>query len=84
MKKIISVLALAFLFTACNESGVNVNVDTDSLNTKLEKVGERIENKAEQAWDSTKEKAADLKDKAEQKWDSTKARNRDNDTTNKQ
>jgi ElaB/YqjD/DUF883 family membrane-anchored ribosome-binding protein len=84
MKRIISVLVITAFFTACNESGVNVNVDTDSLNKKLENVGEKIEDKAGQVWDSTKEKAADLKDKAEQKLDSTRERNRDNDTTDKQ
>ena len=82
MKKIVSAVLIAGCFTACNESGVNVEVDTDSLNTKLEKVGEKIEDKAGQVWDSTKEKAADLKDKAKQEWDSVKANNRDKDTSN--
>ena len=83
MKRIIGFVLITAFFTACNESSVNLDVDTDSLNNKLENVGEKIENKAEQVWDSTKEKAGDLKDKAGQEWDSLKANNRDKDTTNK-
>ena len=77
MKKIFSAVAIVVFFIACNESNVNVEAEADSLNTKLENLGEKIENKAEQAWDTTKAKATDLKDKAEQEWDSLKANNKD-------
>ena len=82
MKRFLSVVLVATLFSACNESDVNVKAEADSLNTKLENISEKIEDKAGQVWDSTKEKASDLKDKAAQKWDSVKTSNRDKDTAN--
>jgi len=84
MKRIFPVVLIATFFTACNDSNVNIEAEADSLNTKLENVGEKIENKAEQVWDSTKEKASDLKNKAEQEWDSLKANKRERDTIKKQ
>ena len=84
MKRIFPVVLIVTFFTACNESSVNVEAEADTLNTKLENLGEKIENKAEQAWDTTKAKASDVKDKAEQEWDSLKANNRARDTSKKQ
>jgi len=79
MKRLLGIVLITACFTSCNEDAVNIKVDTDSLNTKLENVGETIENKAEQVWDTTKAKASDLKDRAEKEWDSLK-NNRDKDT----
>lgn len=84
MKRILSVLVISALFTACNDSSINVEAEADSLNTKLEHVGEKIEEKAEQAWDTTKAKASDIKDKAEREWDSLKVNKTDRDTIIKQ
>jgi hypothetical protein len=83
MKKIISALFLVAVFTACNESGVSVEGKIDSLDEKLDTLGQKIERKAEQVWDTTKERAGDLKDKVEQKWDSSRLNNNRKDSVNK-
>ena len=61
---------MAFGFAACNDEGVNVNVNADSLGNKLDTLGTKIEDKAEQVWDSTKSKAGQLKDDIEARFDS--------------
>ena len=83
MKKLISAIFLVGVLTACNENGVSVEGKIDSLDNKLDTLGQKIEQKAEQVWDSTKEKAGDLKDKAEQKWDSGRLNSNRKDSTNK-
>ena len=79
MKAIITIFILAF-FASCNESSVSVEGKADSLGKELDTLGTKIEKKAEQIWDSTKEKAGDLKDEVEQRWDSSKVINKNRDT----
>lgn len=57
MKKMISVLALAFLMSCDNSGG--------STEQKLDSLGEKLQNSAERTFDSAKEKAKDLKEKVE-------------------
>lgn len=84
MKKVLSVFAIVALLTACNENGASVDGKLDSLENKLDTLGSKIENKAEQVWDTTKEKAGDLKDKVEQKLDSARVNRKDRDTIKQQ
>ena len=70
MKKVLVVFVMAFGFVACNDDGVNVNVNTDSLGNRLDTLGNKIEEKAEQVWDSTKSKAGQLKEDIEARFDS--------------
>lgn len=55
MKKLIPFLFLALLFTACGEEGREVE-------TKVDKVLEKVEDKAEVLADSAKEKYKDVRD----------------------
>ena len=74
MKKFLGVLIVAGLLTACNENG-------GSTEDKLDSLGKKIDTTAERIWDSTKEKAKDIKNEVEERLE-----NRDSDkkdTTNK-
>ena len=75
MKKVLVVFVMALAFAACNEEGVKVNVNTDSLDSRLDTLGNKIGEKAEQIWDSTKSKAGDLKEGIEARIDSADRRN---------
>jgi hypothetical protein len=70
MKKVLVVFVMVFGFAACNNDGINVTVDRDSLGKKLDTLGNKIEDKAEQVWDSTKSKAGQLKEGIEARFDS--------------
>ena len=69
MKRITSILALALLFTACNNEG-------DTTERKLDSLETRIDTTAEKVWDSTKAKAKDLKERIEQKIENREADDR--------
>ena len=84
MRKMISPILVIIFFTSCNENGVSVKGQADSLGKELDTLGTKIEQKAEQVWDSTKVKAGEIKDKVEEKWDSSKASRNNRDTINKQ
>jgi hypothetical protein len=62
MKKMICVFGIAGFLVACDNNGV-------STENKLDSIGNKIENKAEQVWDSTKAEAKELKDKVEDRLD---------------
>ena len=83
MKQFISAILIMSLITSCNETGVSVKGQADSLGKELDTLGSKIEKKAEQVWDSTKVKAGEIKDKVEEKWDSSKTRKNSRDTVNK-
>lgn len=74
MKKVLMILALAGGLAACNENGDSIEVEGDSVKQNLENLGEKIEEKSEQTWDSTKAKAKDLKERIENKFDSVDRR----------
>ncbi|HEX2535025.1 MAG TPA: hypothetical protein VHK69_14875, partial [Chitinophagaceae bacterium] len=65
-------IGVVVLLAACNESAVSVENKVDSL-------GEKLGDKAEQAWDSTKEGFKDLKNRAGAELDSLRERNRERD-----
>lgn len=70
MKKVLLVFVMALGFTACNEESTTINVNRDSLGRELDTLGNKIEEKAEQVWDSAKVKATDLKEGIEARIDS--------------
>jgi ElaB/YqjD/DUF883 family membrane-anchored ribosome-binding protein len=75
MKRILTVLLVGGLLTACNES-------TTTTKTKIDSLGEKIESGAKKAWDSTKAGAKEIKEKVENKLDKLKdSANRKKDTT---
>ena len=61
MKKRVVIVGAAFLLTACANDG--------SAESKLDSLGDKIERTAGKAWDSTKEKARELKDRVEERLD---------------
>lgn len=69
MKRITGILALALLFTACNN-------ESDTTERKLDSLETRIDTTAEKVWDSTKAKARDLKERIEQKIENREADDR--------
>ena len=72
MKKIFITVVLAGGLMACNDNANNVTIKTDSLQQDLDTLGEKIEDKAGEAWDSTKSKAKDLKEGIEARFDTLK------------
>lgn len=62
MKKIFGLLLVATVVVACD-----TNVTTTEQ--KLDSLGDKIENVAGKAWDSTKAEAKELKEKVENKLD---------------
>jgi hypothetical protein len=72
MKKIFIMVALAGGLVACNDNANNVTIKTDSLKQDLDTLGDKIEDKADQALDSAKSKAKDLKEGIEARFDTLK------------
>ena len=74
MKKVLLVFVMALGFTACNEESTTINVNRDSLGRELDTLGNKIGEKAEQVWDSTKVKAGALKEDIEARFDSVRGK----------
>ncbi len=72
MKKLFVILVLVGGLASCNESGTSINIKGDSLGKELDTLGNKIGEKAEQVWDSTKLKARDLKEGVEDRIDSAR------------
>jgi predicted small secreted protein len=62
MKKMIAVLSIAGLLSACNNSG-------SSTGQKLDSLGDKLENSAKRIADSVEEKGERLKNKIEDRFD---------------
>jgi hypothetical protein len=60
MKKAGFVILMGCLMTACTNSG-------SSTQNKLDSIGKKFDSSANRIWDSTKEKARDIKEKVENK-----------------
>ena len=75
MKKVLVVFVMTLGFAACNNGEGGINIKTDSLGRELDTLGNKIEEKAEQVWDSTKAKANELKTGIEARLDSAGKRN---------
>ena len=60
MKRFFAMLVIAGLLTACNENG-------NTIEGKLDSLGDRIDTTAEKIWDSTKAKAKDIKEDVEER-----------------
>jgi hypothetical protein len=60
MKKIGSVILMVGAMMACNNSGSSTKV-------KLDSIGKKFDSSANRIWDSTKEKAKDIKNNIENK-----------------
>ena len=73
MKKFLALLLVSGLLTACNENG-------SSTERKLDSLGDKIDTTAEKLWDSTKEKAKDVRDNIEERLDRDSS---DRDSTKK-
>lgn len=72
MKKVLGVIAVSFYLFACTESGSSTKVTVDSTVNKLDSAAEKIGEKAEEAWDSTKAKAKDVKESLDETFDKKK------------
>ena len=77
MKKCFLGLVLVAGLTACNNNGSTTEVKVDSLKKELDTLGEKIDEKADKLWDSTREKAKDLKESIEARFDSVKKEKKD-------
>ena len=66
MKKFLFVAIAAAFLTACNSEAVN-NTEKD-----LDSASEKVEQKLEQAWDSTKEGYKDVRDAVDDRIDRTR------------
>lgn len=60
MKKAGLVILMGCLMAACNNSG-------SSTQNKIDSIGKKFDSSANRIWDSTKEKARDIKEKVENK-----------------
>ena len=76
MKKAGSWILVAGLLAACNNEGTSTKAKLDSL-------GKDFDSSAERLWDSTKEKAKDLKGKIEQRLEKRDSAQNKADTINK-
>ncbi len=86
MKTFLIASVITGCLAACTGTGTKTEVKIDSttikdVGNKLDTLSDRIGEKAEQVWDTTKEKAKDLKNRIEssieRSKDSIKARRRD-------
>lgn len=62
MKKLGFVILMAVLLTSCNNN-------RSSAKVKLDSIGKKFDSSADRIWDSTKEKAKEIKETIEKKLD---------------
>ena len=62
MKKSLAILVLMCVIVSCDNDGRSTKLVVDSAVNKLESAAQKVGEKAENAWDTTKAKAKDLKD----------------------
>jgi hypothetical protein len=70
MKKILGILSVALVMTACNNDG-------GSTEEKLDSLGNKIDTTAEKVWDSTKETYKDVREEVKDRLDRDSAERKD-------
>ncbi len=68
MRRLICILIVCLL-GSCNNDGSSTEIKFDSIGRELDTLGKKIDTTLDKAWDSTKEKAKDLKNMIEIKLD---------------
>jgi DNA anti-recombination protein RmuC len=72
MKPVILVITCVFMLFGCMEETRSTRATIDSTVNKLDSTTQKIGNKAEEVWDSTKSRATDLKKDLDKVFDKPK------------